>query len=149
MSRDIERKEGKQPIFLPRLSRAESEEALGLIQGQMSRVGVRSVYALIALTADLNPSTLYRWFADADLGRVVELPIKAVREVADALAAKGDSSGPILQLNALLEVAERREARNAELIAEFRAHRVPYGRALAAIRAAGHRLVPIEERPRE
>lgn len=146
MSRDIE---GKKPGFLPRLSRAESEEALGLIQAQMSRVGVRSVYALIALTADLNPSTLYRWFADADLGRVVELPIKAVREVADALAAKGDSSGPLLELNAILDVADRREARNAELVAEFRAHRVPYGRALAAIRAAGHRLVPIEEITRE
>jgi hypothetical protein len=142
-------KQGKRLGYQPRLSRAESEEAFRLIHDVMARIGVRSVYALVAITPDLNPSTMYRWFADVELGRVVELPIQAVRELADALIAKNETEGRSGELEALLETAERRESRSAELIAEFRAHRVPYGRALAAIRAARHRLVPIDESVQE
>jgi hypothetical protein len=131
-----------------RLSRAESESALGLIQECMSNAGVCSVYELFVST-ELKRSTLYRWFADAELGRVTELPIAAVRAIAEALAVEGDSVGPLRELSALLDVAERRDAHNAELIAEFKARRISYWRALAAIRAAGHRLVPIEDGAKE
>ncbi len=129
---------------LARLSRAESESAIVLIHECMANARVRSIYELFVST-ELKRSTLYRWFADAELGRVTELPIAAVRALADALEIEGDSEGPSRELTALLDLAERREVRNAELIAEFKARRISYWRALAAIRAAGHRLVPIEE----
>lgn len=135
--------------YQPRLSRVESEQAFRLLKDAMAELGVRSVYALLALTPDLNPSTLYRWFADAELGYVVELPIKAVRELANGLAARHPTHGRSVDLEALLDSAERREAQKAELLETFRAYRIPYARAVAAIRAAGHRLVPIDESVQE
>ena len=131
-----------------RLSRVESQSALDLIQECMADAGISSIYELFVST-ELKRSTLYRWFADAELGRVVELPIPHIRALAEALAAEANSEGPLRELNELLDLAERREARNAELIAEFKARRVSYWRALAAIRAAGHRLVPIDESAQE
>jgi hypothetical protein len=142
-------KRPKRREYQPRLTRMESEQALRLLQHTMAKLGVRSVYALLALTPDLNPSTLYRWFADAELGYVVELPIKAVREIANSLGAKHSTHGRSVDLEALLDSAERREAQNAELLESFRAYRIPYARALAAIRAAGHRLVPIDDGAQE
>lgn len=143
------KEQGKRSDYQPRLSQAESGEAFRLIHKRMARIGIKSVYSLIALTTHLSPSTAYRWFADAELGRIVELPIVAVRELADALIAKNELEGHDEDLEALLDTAARREARNAELVTEFRAHRVPYGRALAAIRAARYRLVPIDESAQE
>ncbi len=133
---------------LARLSRAESALALALVQECMPSAGVSSIYELFVST-DLKRSTLYRWFADAELGRVTELPISAVRALAEALAGEGDAEGPLRELSALVDSAQRREARYAELIAQFRARRVSYWRALAAIRAAGHRLVPVEDGAQE
>lgn len=129
---------------LARLSKAESEKALELVQQCMASAGVHSVYELF-LSTELKRSTLYRWFADAEVGRVTELPISAVRALADALALGGDPEGPMRELASLLDSAESRETLNAKLIAEFRVRRVSYWRALAAIRAAGHRLVPVDE----
>jgi len=138
-------KQSKRSDYRPRLSRAESEHALSLIRLLMSGAGIRSIYALIELTSELNPSTLYRWFEGAELGRIVELPIDAVRELAAALTVAKPVDASIHELNLLLDNAERREASTAGLIVEFRARRVPYCRALAAIRAAHYRLVAIED----
>ncbi len=152
MSTDIGEIEDSTPVggasgparSLARLSRAESEKALELIQQCMASAGIHSLYELFVST-ELKRSTLYRWFADAEVGRVTELPISAVRALAEAMALEGDHKGPMRALVSLLDSAEAREARNAALIAEFRVRRISYWRALAAIRAAGHRIVPVDE----
>lgn len=119
-----------------RLSSEESERLLVLIRQWMRRLGIRSGYELYLL-GSVSRATIYRWLG----GRI---PVDGARQLAEILSQYANHDGPTRDIEAVLEDRSGDVPALSPLIAEFRARRVPYRRAIEAITAARFRIVPIE-----
>jgi hypothetical protein len=124
-----------------RLSIERSAEIIACIERWMHCASVRSTYEL-ALIVDIPRGTLQRW-----LTRRVTLPVSSVKRIADGLAEHAKRTmeaqqalADLVQLCPMDDLGER-------LRAEFRTRGARLRSAMAAIEAAGLRLVPIDEMP--
>lgn len=106
----------------------------------MRCASVTSTYEL-ALIASIPRGTLQRW-----LSRKVRLPFSGVKQIVDGLAehAKrtGEAQQALADLTQLCPISDPLEER---LRTEFRARGARFKSAMAAIEAAGLRLVPVDE----
>lgn len=126
-----------------RLSKDESALALAIVRDWMRRLRIRSVYELFVL-AEVRKSTLYRWMT---CGSAVRLPIRSVRALASALATEAQSDEPLVEIERIVTLAEQRIRGEGSLMVEFRARGLSFQKAMSAIQAARHRVVPQEELP--
>lgn len=106
----------------------------------MDRLGIRSVYELWLMT-DIPRPTLHRWLAEK-----VRFPIAGLRLVGDALSGLAGSDDPTKGIDAILRAGDIGANHLSLLAAECRARRVPYRRAIEAIRAAQLQIVPAEDK---
>lgn len=123
-----------------RLSLSDSAKIVACIERWMQATSVTSTYEL-ALIVGVPRGTLQRW-----LTRTVRLPISAVRQIAEGLAEHARRTAEAQKaLAELTQLCQTINPLEEQLYTELRARGARVGSVMAAIEAAGFRLVPSDD----